>query len=78
VLRQMFGFERGKAKGSCSKVYHEEFHKLYCSLNINRVIENDGVSGENDNLRGRKEIHISKYVQPDRLNDLHVVGNIVL
>ena len=39
VLRQMFGLEREKAKGSCRKVYLEELHKLYFSLNINRVIE---------------------------------------
>jgi len=35
----MFGLEREKAKGSCRKVYLEELHKLYFSLNINRVIE---------------------------------------
>ena len=60
VLRQMFGLERGKAKGSCRKMYHEEFHKLYYWLNINRAIKLRMMSRTNGILRGgRKVIYLS-------------------
>jgi hypothetical protein len=39
VLRRIFGSERSKVTGECSKLHNEELHYLYCSPTIVWVIK---------------------------------------
>jgi hypothetical protein len=39
VLRKIFGLNRNQMTGGCRKLYNEEFHDLYTSLSIIRMIK---------------------------------------
>ena len=38
LLRRIFGPKRDEVTGKCRKLHNEELHDLYCSPNIDRVI----------------------------------------
>jgi hypothetical protein len=39
VLRKIFGPKSGEVRGEWGKLHNEEFHNLYCSPNIIRMIK---------------------------------------
>jgi hypothetical protein len=39
VVRRIFGPKRDEVTGDWRKLHNEEFHNLYSSLNINRMIK---------------------------------------
>jgi hypothetical protein len=43
VLREIFGAKRDEVTGELRKLYNEEFHNLYCSPNVFRVMKSENM-----------------------------------
>jgi hypothetical protein len=59
VLRRIFGPKRDEVTGDCRKLHNEEFHNLYSSPNIIRMIKSRRMRWAGHVARtGRRGMHI--------------------
>jgi len=82
VFRRIFGPNRGEVTGECGKLNNEEFNDLYCSPNIDRVIQSRRMRWARYIARMREKIAVYRVQgnlkEEDHLGDPNVDGRVIL